>query len=202
MVMVVVALASPMRRIGLTMRGTVRSQARGDAVLSFLQNEGKGQGAGALSLSWCDLTAQLSGHNFCLSRRATLRASQGKKVCQEQLEAFSLLYHSPFFGACNAATGMYDFSILYTLPREILETTLIVVNFREPAQRVASVRTVMENLDHRRVRRWGGVCGGVRKGCGRGGVGRGVGGAGCGRVGVRGGVWGGVGKGWGGVGRM
>lgn len=53
---------------------------------------------------------------------------------------------------------MLDFSVLHTLPKDVLETTLVVVNVREPAQRAAAVWRSMRQLDPARVGA-GGVAG-------------------------------------------
>ena len=145
---------------------TTGSQARGEVVYRYLEREGRSPASAHMQLSWCHLASALGDHAYCFSQRgAHAAAAVRERLCQEQGEALELLRAAPLFERlhCNAAAGMFDFSLLHTLPPDVLERTLVVINFQEPVARVAAVWRVMRQLNPAQAsgrRRWHGCLGG------------------------------------------
>ncbi|KAL4447441.1 hypothetical protein ABPG75_004660 [Micractinium tetrahymenae] len=124
-----------------------------EAVMGWIDKAG-GPGSMGMQLAGCNLASAMADASYCLSATGGHHTPQVKdSTCNAQRLALGLLHQQSLFErlGCNFAVGQYDMSVLYALPKEVLERTLVVLLVRDPVQQAASVHRIFAQLDPGRM---------------------------------------------------
>lgn len=124
-----------------------------EAVMGWIDKAG-GPGSMGMQLAGCNLASAMADASYCLSATGEHHTPQVKdSTCNAQRLALGLLHQQPLYErlGCNFAVGQYDMSVLYALPKEVLERTLVVLLARDPVQQAASVHRIFAQLDPGRM---------------------------------------------------
>ncbi|KAL4447485.1 hypothetical protein ABPG75_004704 [Micractinium tetrahymenae] len=124
-----------------------------EAVMTWIDKAG-GPGSMGMQLAGCNLAGAMADASYCLSMTGEHHTPQVKdSTCNSQRLALGLLHQQPLFErlGCNFAVGQYDMSVLYALPKEVLERTLVVLVVRDPVQQAAAVHRIFAQLDPGRM---------------------------------------------------